>query len=330
MINQSTDIKISLHGQYKISIQSDDCIDYDSNWCNNTILSGGLAELYSYTFLEIMSLLDLGSNSTLGGSSGYGLSGVVSSILPFTNIYNDFRDTFIDSTTSRVYHAYYTSIKAPYDITVSEFAVKRKQAGVAFARNVFTESYQVKKGQHINFQYRLKVNWESTVDTKLLTVSTGISSFTVPTTSATYNIPHNRAYYNNNKLVLANAANSVIDKSALPLFGDNYPGDVFNFAINSSNQKSIINPTEVSRGHNEGRTYSVSTRYSNITSRADSVAINFINNAYLVSDGEIDIPSNWFYITRFAFPIIIYNEVAACAGVATSNKLSLTYNYTWG
>lgn len=333
MINQFTDIKISLHGQYKISIQSDDCIDYDSNWCNNTILSGGLAELYSYSFLEIMSLLDLGSNSTLGGSTGYSLSGVVTPVLPFTNIFNDFGDTFKASDTSRVYHAYYTSIKAPYDIMVREFAVKRNQTSVAFARNVFAQSYEIKKGQHVNFQYRLKVNWNSTVSTKTLSLSAGTgSTFTVPITSTTYNIPHNRAYYNDNKLVLANTANSVIDNSTLPVFGSIHPGSIYSFAINTNKQRSIINPTEISRGHGEGRTYSVSTVYSNITSRTNNTAINFINNAYLVRDGALEVPTNWFHLTRFAFPIIVYNEIGVClsANVASANGLSLTYKYTWG
>jgi len=349
MIDNNINVDIKLRGQYKLNIVENNRVVYSTPWSNNTILSGGLVDLYSNSIPDMLQYLDIGTSNLLSGSNGYGLSGV---ILPsvFKNILRGSIETYQDTLTSKSYYTSFTTTTASDDITIAEFAIKKSTSPLsgAFARNTFLSSYSISEGQIINFEYKLTVGWGSTT-TSLLPI-TGNSpnyTYTIPITSTTYNIPYDRVYYNNNYLfLLGNIYNeSYLPQLSLPNMGDAYPY-FFEWGIKDSST-SIYKPIELlSSIDNITKRFSVTTIYSNITCNTNAGIFDNITTALLVKDADLTSYNYKFNATRFAYPLVIYNNYYTCnlplivqqqintltptLTAPEFNILSLAYTYTWG
>lgn len=343
MINKNINLNIKLKGQYKFNIIEDNKVVYSTPWCNNTILSGGLLDLYSNSIPDVLQYLDIGTSDQLPGLSGYGLSGVkVSS--EFINILRDDIETYQEVISSKSYYVSFTSSKALSSTVIKEFAIKKSNDSSqgAFARNTFVESYAVSPNQIINFEYKLTIGWGSTTTTLLPMTGNSVNyTYTIPVTSTTYNIPYDRVFYNNNSLFLISNVydESNVPQTSLPAMGDAYPY-YFDWGIKDSST-SIYSPTEIlSSINNTTRTFNVTTLYKNITCSENAGVFNNITTAVLVKDGDITSYNHLFNATRFAFPLAIYSDYYTCdipsqdltpifGPTIKFNMLSLAYTYTW-
>jgi hypothetical protein len=336
--NLSTDI--SLYGEYRLQVLEKDNIITDTGWCKNTILSSGLVSLSSLSIPEAISYLDLGTSSSNPGALSYSLNGVRSKSVneELVNIERDSLQTYTDNTSTKVYVAGYTSdFTSVSTETIREFSVKTSN-GKGFSRNVLPSEVTVNYGQAVNFEYRLSVGWDSTYDVKVPFKNTA-STFYVDTTTKTYNIPYDRVYYNNNKLLLLK------NNEALPSFGDNYPASL-DYSFNNL-YFSTFSPVTISASiNNTNRTMSVYDEYADLTS-ADVIGIIApVYTALLVKDGDINIPANKFLATRFKFPIFFYNysniadvnllpisnaipRITNQYNCLKKNIMSLCYRYSW-
>ena len=343
MINNNIDVNVKLHGQYKLSVIENNKVVYTTPWSNNTILSCGLVDLYTYSIPEVINYLDLGTDTSLSGVEGYGLAGVVTQSV-LSNIKFDNFETYQYNVSSKTYHATFTTPKVTIPIIIAEFAIKRDSTN-AFARNVFSQSYSLQKNQLVNFEYRLTLNW-STVTTTSLPVTGNNTSYTynIPITSTTYNIPYDRVYYNNNILRIINGIYKTDQTTDLnyiiPPMGDAYFPGAYSTSLGKNFSDFI--PEEIATGiDNVNRKYSVSTQYK-LKLGAETIinnqGVNSNTNALLlVKDGNTNIPTNKFNITYLAYPIILYKEYNKCVSgigqkeyvTARENTVSLIYNYTW-
>lgn len=343
MIKDNINLNIKLKGQYKFNVVEEGKVVYSTSWCNNTILSGGLLDLYTNNIPDMLQYLDIGTSDQLPGVDGYGLSGV---LLPsvFTGILRDDIETYQEDPSSKSYYTSFTSSKAISSFEIKEFAIKKSTSSTqgAFARNTFIESYSVTPNQIINFEYKLTVKWGSTTTTLLPMTGNSVNyTYTIPVTSTTYNIPYDRVFYNNNYLfLLSNIYDEAnLPQASLPIMGDIYPY-YYDWGINDSTT-SIYSPTEIlSSINNTTRTFSVTTLYKNITCISDGGIFNNITTAVLVKDADLTSYNYKFNATKFAFPLVIYNDYYTCAlplstqtqVLSSYNKfniLSLAYVYTW-
>ena len=335
MIHENINIDRKLRGQYRFSVLEDNNIVYSTPWCNNTILSSGLIDLYSYDIPTILNYLDIGTSRSLSGSLGYKLSGVIASS-EFSNIKRDIVESYNDSISSRLYIASFTTKKALTSFDINEFAIKR-DTGIAFARNVFTLPYSITTGQYINFEYRLAVVWSATHTGNMqVEGNTKTYTYSIPITSTTYNIPYENVYYKNNYLILINKiynSDGTTINSNIPSPGDNYPA-VFEWGLGNAD-RSVYTPKETLTAiDNVNRLFTVTTLYKDIQVDFDQTNLYYANYALLVKDGDITQPTNKFNITKFAYPLIFFNNNTTClSSVASSNVFNVVtigYNYTWG
>jgi hypothetical protein len=334
MINNSIDINAKLNGQYRFSILRNGNSIYTSQWQNNTILSGGLVDLYTYDIPDVLNYLDLGSSSLSGGSAGYCLSGVITPTV-FTNIQRDNIDIYTEGLSSKVYYVTFTSLPALSNLQINEFAIKRDHNN-GFARNIF--SVYITKDDIINFEYKLSVTWKSTAASVVsLTGNNTDYSFNIPAVSTTYNIPYDRVYYNNNYLhLLGNTykyINSVYTQDdTLPAMGDLYP-IYYEWGISNDEGVSSYSPKEIYNGiDHTTRSYTVTTLYNNISCATNSGIFSNIKSALLVKDGNTEVPIYSFHLDRFAYPLTVYNDTYICGENDNCNRynvLSLIYNYKW-
>lgn len=343
MINKNINLNLQLKGQYKFNIIEDNEVVYSTPWCNNTILSGGLVDLYSNSILDMLQYLDIGKSNQFSGVAGYGLSGVIEPSI-FTNILRDDIETYQDTLSSKSYYTSFTSSKSISSFEIKEFAIKKSSNSSqgAFARNTFIESYTITPNQIINFEYKLTVGWGSTTTTSLPITGNDVGyTYTIPITSTTYNIPYDRVFYNNNYLFLISNVYDEFNlvQTSLPTMGDTYPY-YFDWGINDSTT-STYKPTEIlSSINNTTRTFNVTTLYKNITCSENAGIFNNITTALLVKDGDITSYNHSFNVTRFAFPLAVYNDFSTCvtplsdqittiSSTPKFNILSLAYTYTW-
>ena len=343
MIDENINLNIKLRGQYKFNIIENNNVVYSTPWCNNTILSGGLVDLYSNSIPDMIQYLDIGTSNQLPGLSGYGLSGVMIPSI-FTNILRDDIETYQEAISSKSYYTSFTSSKALSSVEIKEFAIKKSNNSSqrAFARNTFIESFTIIPNQIINFEYKLTVSWGSTTTTQLPMTGNSVNyTYTIPVTSTTYNIPYDRVFYNNNYLFLISNVYDEFNilQTSLPAMGDAYPY-FYDWGIRDSTT-SIYSPTEIlSSINNTTRTFNVTTLYKNITCSEDAGVFNNITTAVLVKDADVSSYNHLFNATRFAFPLAVYNDFYTCvvplenqtitsSGIPKFNILSLTYTYTW-
>jgi hypothetical protein len=331
---------INLYGEYRLRVIENDSIITDTGWCKNTILSSGLVSLSSLSIPEAISYLDLGTSSTSPGAQGYSLNGVIgkSNNTELINIERDSLQTYTNELSTKVYVAGYTSdFTSVSTETIREFSVKTNN-GTGFSRNVLPSEVVVNFGQAVNFEYRLSLGWASTYNVKVPFKST-TSTFYVDTTTTTYNIPYDRVYYNNNKLLLLK------NNDTLPNFRDNYPSSL-EYAFNNL-YFSTFNPVTISASiNNSTKTMSVYDEYRDISSEDVLGIIAPVYTALIVKDGDINIPSNKFLATRFNFPIIFYNysniedtnllpvnnvipRITNQYNCLKKNIMSLCYRYSW-
>lgn len=342
MHNNSLDTDISLYGEYRLRVVENTRTVSDTGWCKNTILSGGLVSLSSFSISDALYYLDLGTSNTLPGSNGYKLNGVVtkSANSEFLNVLRDSLQTFTDSLSTKVYVAGFSSdITSTTTETLKEFAIKAID-GTGFSRNVFPASVTVNYGQGVNFEYRLSIGWNGSRDVVVpFKTRSGdtFSTFFIPTTSTSFNIPYDRVYYSGNKLIL-------LKNETLPKFNDNISSQLI-FAFNNK-FFSTFNPTVISSAiDHTSRIMNVFEEYQNITAPDLTGVVDNVNIALLVKDGETSIPSNNFLATKFAFPLALYNynsvediniipvnNTGVNIGLYNKfkqNVLSLCYRYAW-
>lgn len=342
MHNNLLNSDVNLYGEYRLRVLEDTKTISDTGWCKNTILSGGLVSLSSLDISSALYYLDLGTSNTLPGSNGYKLNGVVTKSVnsEFVNVLRDSLQTFTDLLSTKVYIAGFSSeISTASTETLSEFSIKSIN-GVGFSRNVFPSSVTVNYGQGVNFEYRLSVGWNTSKNVVVpfkTRSGNSFSTFYIPTTSASFNIPYDRVYYSNNKLIL-------LKNSSLPKFGDNISSELI-FGLNNK-YFSTFSPTVVSSViDHTTKQMNVFEEYQNITAPDLTGVVDDINIALLVKDGETSIPSNNFLATKFAYPLVVYNYNSVediniiplnSSGTNISlydrfkqNVISLCYRYAW-
>ena len=332
----NNNVKISLHGQYRYSIVEDGQVIHSNPWCNNTILSAGLVDLYDKSIDSLLYYLDLGLSSDQPGAAGYGLSGVISSSV-FADIERDGIESYNDNSITRTFVTNFTTAKSLSSYTLNEFAIKRAKNAPAFARNTFLEPIVIEPNQYINFEYKLSLGWPST-STHSIPITGNNTSYTysIPVTSVNYNIPYYSVYSPNNYLLLlGDIYNEENCRVYLPAQGENYPK---NFVWGIQQQAySTYKPTEIYNGIDQStKTYNVTTRYENIKCPLNSGVFSNIQYALLLHNNNFNIASNKFNITKFAYPLTVYNQTLSCDGntdVVSSlpryNNLSIDYNYSW-
>lgn len=339
MYNSNLNLTTNLYGEYRIKVLDNNQIVSDTGWCKNTILSSGLIALSSISIPDALSKLDLGLSNSLPGTLGYSLSGVVtqSTNPELIDVERSNLQTFTENLSTKVYVCVFGTTPATSATeTIQEFAIKTKD-GIAFARNTLQTPVTINYSQSLNFEYRLSTNWYS-----LLTVTTPFRSatgltFFIPTTSVTYNTPYDRTYYNNNKLILLK------NNEQLPSFGENYPA-ILRYAFNSKIYSTFSSTVLSSAIDNVERAMNVFEEYQNITCPENYGIANDINSALLVKDGDVEIPSNKFQITKFKFPLSLYDykDITdinvlpkspyfsdTTYGCYKKNILSLCYRYAW-
>lgn len=341
MINENINVGIKLSGEYRFSILEDGKVVTTSDWRSNTILSGGLVDLYTYDVPTVMSNLDLGLSTSLSGSNGYGLSGVIAPS-EFTNIFRDVNEIYQEDASNRVYYSTFTTNRATSAVTLNEFAIKRGTNTTAFARNTFSTGYDIKVNQYVNFEYRLTLNWDYTTAASIaVTGNNSTYKYTIPSITKNYNIPYDRVFYNNNYLALLgdirdlDVAGNYNVTTRLPNMGEDFPL-YYDWGI-QGDVTSIYTPTTILTSiDNTNKRFNVSTRYSNITCYPNSGVYNNIKNALLVVDGNFNSSTSKFNITQFEYPLAVYNDTFAYIGgnlvINDTNKynsLALTYNYSW-
>ena len=341
MINENINVGIKLSGEYRFSILEDNKVVSTSDWRSNTILSGGLVDLYTHDIPTVMSNLDLGLSTSLAGLSGYGLSGVV---VPseFINVYRDVNEIYQEDVSSKIYYSTFTTNRATSAVTLNEFAIKRGANTTAFARNTFSTGYDIKVNQYVNFEYRLTLNWDYITTSNIaVTGNNSTYTYTIPSTTKNYNIPYDRVFYNNNYLALLgdirdlDAAGNYNVTTRLPNMGEDFPL-YYDWGIQGE-ITSVYTPTTILTSiDNTNKRFNVSTRYNNITCYPNSGVFSNIKNAILVADGNFNNSVGKFNITQFEYPLTVYNDAYNYAdGVLLVNDtykyntLALTYNYSW-
>jgi hypothetical protein len=294
------DFNIGLVGEYKVKITNNNTIKFESDWCRNTILSGGLVSLYNNNITDLLGYVDFGTSTNLVGSLGYKLSGI---IIPqpdsnFINVQRITANTSYDSLSTVIHYNVYSTIPAAADLELNEFSIKGGINSSAFARNVFAEPILLSKDDSLEFIYRLKLNWKTNSKTSLQFNTIDNYTYYVPITSQVYQVPYNdRTYKAGSKLILCK------NNESLPQFGRNYPNPVVYGIINKG--YSTFNSTELggSINHNT-QTYTVSTAFYNISSTPFGIYKD-INSLLLTRDNTVDKGSK-FFISRLKFPLVLY------------------------
>jgi hypothetical protein len=320
---------IGLCGEYRLVVRDNDVVVNDTGWCKNTILSGGLEFLSTNSILSAVSFVDFGTNSS--SSNDYTLSGVLtpcinSSLLdiPSGNI-----QLYTVDTSTQVYYSIYSS--PPISLqneTINEFCIKTFNK-TGFARAVFPEAVGVRVGQNVNFEYRVSVDHSGEYDSNVEFKTPDNTSFYLPVTSKTFNIPNIENTNQVGRLVDEYNLLLVQNNDEFPAFGDTYP-DVKKplvCGVGSSTNLSRFKPSTVYSGIDDTtKQYSVITLYNNISAPFDSGIFNNINSAVLTYNDLA------FHVTRFAFPLALYNTTlyTDITSANTSNLISLYYQYTWG
>ena len=321
---------IGLCGEYRLVVQDNDIVITDTGWCKNTILSGGLEFLSTNSILNAISFVDFGTSSAL--SNDYTLLGILEPCInsELLSVSSGNIQYYQVNKSTQVYYSIYSS--PPITLrneSINEFCIKTG-AKTGFARAVLPESVNLRVGQNINFEYRVSVDHSSEYQTDIEFKTPNLDSFYLPVTSKTFKVPNiesnpnriGRLVDNYNLLLVQN-------NDDFPEFGETYPSDKKPMVcgVGKTERLSRFTPSTVYSGLDASRKqYSVITLYSNISAPYDSGVFGNINSTVLTYD------SLAFHITKFAFPLALYNTslYSDLTSTNTSNLLSLYYMYTWG
>jgi len=321
---------IGLCGEYRLVVRDNATVVSDTGWCKNTILSGGLEFLSTNSILNGITFLDLGTSPL--SSNNYTLSGVITPCIDtsLTNISSANVEYYKLNKSTQVYYSIFSSnVVLQQAESVNEFCVKTTNK-TGFSRAVLPEPVQIRIGQNINFEYRVSVDHSSQQEANVEFTTPDNSSFYIPVTSKTFNIPNDERNKNRiGKLVDYYTLSLSENNDALPLFGETYPNDdqPLTCGVGVSTALSRFTPSIVYSGLDDTtRQYSVITLYNNISAPNDSGVFSNINSAILKYDTQE------FHVTRFAFPLVVYNTTlfSNATSINTGNLLSLYYSYTWG
>ena len=336
-MNKKIDCISELTGEYNIKVVEGSNTIYESGWCRNTILSGGLQSLYNKGISSLTDRLDLGKSTSSPGISGYHLNGIISNPesstflnIPRSNhsIYTE-KDTKGDSSV-RVFYSYFASNVADTAQSFSEFAIRQSNNKNAFARNTFKTTVYIKPEQYIVMEYRMKVRRSYAFSYKLPFITSTGQSFTVPCSGVCFNIPYDEMYRNDNELILLD------ESSSLPAFGAKWP--VLPIYAVRNRSFSTFKPTEI--GYNldkTTRTFTVSTVFSNISAQSFGL-YNRINTLLLSRNSQqqfaIGLPNSAFVGIKLQFPLALFNyenNFFGISGISTEQNSSVSvyqpYNY---
>lgn len=295
----STLLNFKLNGEYKFCVYENNDVVHETEWSSNTILSGGLIDLYTYDIPSLLKYLDFGKSNFRPGIQGYPLSGVdaVADTSSLRDILASTEEVLTENQSTRIYYRAYTTLPATSETTIREFAIKRAPGSNAFARNTFDPT-NIKKGQYVIFQYRLRADWSSQSKYNLRVQTASNNTYTIPVTGTPYQIPYDRTYYNNNQLVILQSSEPI------PSFGATYPTNILYGVQNRPN--SLFKPTELGYSINHvTRTVSVSTCYNNVS--AGPIGIHSNINCLLLSKDGSTLQQDNFFVTNLKFPIVLYN-----------------------
>jgi hypothetical protein len=321
---------IGLCGEYRLVVKDNSIVVSDTGWCKNTILSGGLEFLSTNSILDGITFLDLGTSSLSGNN--YTLSGV---LVPcndssLTNIPSTDIEYYKLDTSTQVYYSLFSSqLVSSQTESVNEFCVKTVNK-TGFSRAVLSEPVQIRLGQNINFEYRVSVDHTSLKESNVEFTTPDNSSFYIPVTSKTFNIPNDEKDINRVGRLVDNYTLALSENNdTLPDFGATYPNDKQPLlcGVGLSTALSRFTPTVVYSGLDDAtKQYNVITLYNNISAPNDSGVFDNIYSAVLKYDNLE------FNVTRFAFPIVVYNTTlfSNATSINAGNLLSLYYSYTWG
>lgn len=349
-----------LRGEYNISVLEGDNTIYTSGWCQNTILSSGLQNLYNKTVTSLTGILDLGKSDALPGAEGFNLTGVIepSDSFTFLNVARSRHTIYTEKNaqnagTVRVFYSYFITNVADSPQTFAEFAIKSDKKN-AFARNTFKSKIVVQENQYIVMEYRLRVRRNYSFTTKLSFDTGGNQTFSIPCSGTCFNIPYNEMYRNDNELILLS------ENTNLPEFGVKWPL-IPTYAIRSR-AFSTFKSKEIGYSlDNTTRSFTVSTIFSNISAQPNGL-YNRINTFLLTRSSnvqfDIGLPNSAFMGIKFKFPLALYNYendffdvdgstsesivIAKCYGESMYrcyprpdapktryNKFDIWFNYTW-
>ena len=336
-MNNTLNCTVNLKGTYNIKVIRNNKIAYNSDWCSNTILSSGLMALYNTDAPDLINYLDLGVSSSLGGSAGYYLNGILSAspLSSFNNILCDNKESYIEGLSSKVYTAVYSTVSASQNISLNEFAIKPALSSKAFARNTFSSTINVLMGDILEFTYKIKLNWYNTT-ASTAKISTGDGyTYSIPLTTYTYNIPvYDRPYYNKNYLVLTT--------NNEPITAISEPWPIHLKVGIGTPSKSSFPPTEVGYSiDHTTKSVTVSTVYAGVQSNITGVYRD-IGTFLIIPDNSLEVDRR-FTATRFAVPFVFYNisnlyynlsgisndSTSPRASDALRNRYNFNYNYTW-
>jgi len=296
----NVNLDLNLHGEYSYQVIDDGLVVEESDWSTNTILSGGLLDLYTYDIPSLIGYLDFGKSNSFAGKLGYFLNGVneITDIDRLSSIPATTSESYIEDISTKVYYRSFTTLPSTSDTTLREFAIKRTASSNAFARNTFLVPLNIKAGQYIVFYYRLKIDWKSVLNYNLAVRTGDEYTYSIPVIGTTYQIPYDRTYYNNNELILSQTTEDI------PSFGEVFP-TVQTYGI-TNRVSSSFKPSELGYSINHStKTVTVSTAYNNISATSVGIYKN-IQCLYLSKDGSMDTSSN-FFASKFRFPLAIYN-----------------------
>ena len=314
----NVNLNLALKGEYSYQVIENGKVVEQSDWSTNTILSGGLLDLYTYDIPSMLNYLDFGESDSYAGKAGYFLNGVneITDVQRLKNVKATTLETYNEDISTRVYYRSFTTLPSTADTILKEFAIKRNQTSNAFARNTFPTPLNVKACQHVVFYYRLKINWRSALNYNLTVQTADGYTYSIPVECATYQIPYDRAYYNNNELVLSQTVEEI------PSFGATFPADLTYGITNRAS--SSFKPAELGYSIDHiTKTVTVSTAYTNISANSLGIYKN-IRCLYLSKDGSLDAASN-FFVSKFIFPIAIYNlDAEAVANINLTYSLNNT------
>jgi len=296
----NVNLNLDLKGEYSYQVIDNELVVEESDWSTNTILSGGLLDLYAYDIPSLINYLDFGKSGNFSGKSGYFLNGVqeVTGDPRLSSVQASTSEAYVEGISTKIYYRSFVTLPSTSDTTIREFAIKRSQSSNAFARNTFLTPLNIKAGQYIIFYYRLKINWGSVLSYRLSVNAADGYNYTIPVDGVTYQIPYDRTYYSNNELILSQTTEDI------PSFGETFP-TVFTYGLNNR-VSSSFKPTELGYSiDHTTKSVTVSTAYVNISATSVGIYKN-IQCVYLSKDGSLE-PSSNFFVSKFRFPIAIYN-----------------------
>jgi len=340
-MNNKLDHITEIRGEYNLSVFHGIDKLYTTGWCTNTILSGGLVNLYNSNVIDLINRLDFGLSTSLPGTDGYGLSSVISPASGvLVNIQPNAQNTFIQDLSTQVYYSRFQTPLLTSNISLNEFCVKSQTTG--FSRNVFIEPIFVERDQYIIFEYRLNACRSITYNSNIPFSTPSNRTFNIPVSSVIFNVPYPEIYRPGSQLILLQNTETLPNQYNI-LWPDQQVYSVVNEAF------STFKSTEIGRGiNNDTKSYTVSTAFYNVSAAPVGI-FNQISTILLQRPtgnyNNIVYPFNSFVATRLKFPLTLYKypseffqsfdstyysgSTSLIKEDGIYNAFDLFYNFTW-